>query len=419
MQAAPASLDPGDPSQGNPFASRSLLSLMFETLVSLDEQGKPQTALTSSWQAEPGNQRWKFLLRSGVTFQDGTSLTSDLVATSLRRANPTWKVFSDADAVVIERDVPAPDLPAELSLSRNSIAKREGTKIFGTGPFAITQWQPGKKLVLTARDDYWGGRAFVDMIEIDLGKNLREQMTSLDLGKAQVIDIAPEQAHRALAEGRHIESSSPVELIALVFRQSPLSSDDERQRKAIALSIDRGAMSTVLLQGAGEPAGSLLPSWMTGYSFVFPAAMDLEQARQVRSEIPHTTAWTLSYDPADPIARVIAERIVLNARDAGLGIQITAGSSADLRVVRIPLMSLDPQVALNELAAKLGIPQSTSTGSVDDLYGAENKLLQTQRVIPLLHLQTSFALSNTVKGWRTLRDGSWRVPDVWLAAEKP
>ena len=198
-----------------------------------------------------------------------------------------------------------------------------GGKISGTGPFAVSQWDPGKKLSLAARDDYWGGRAFLDAIEIDMGKNLREQMISLDLGKAQVIEVAPEQAHRATAEGRHVESSAPIELIALVFGRDPQSPEDARQRQALALSIDRELLNTVVLQGGGEPAGGLLPNWMTGYGFLFPASIDLALARQVRSEIPHTTSWTLGYDPADPVARVIAERIALNARDAGLGIQIT------------------------------------------------------------------------------------------------
>jgi ABC-type transport system substrate-binding protein len=419
MRAAPTSLDPAESNQME-FASRNLFRLMFDTLVSLDEQGKPEPALASSWQAEPGNQRWQFFLRGGVTFQDGAPVTADTVAASLRRTNPTWKVFSQGDAVVIERDSPAPDLPVELTLPRNSIVKRDGGKASGTGPFAISEWDPGKKLVLVARDEYWGGRTFLDAIEITMGKSLHDQMISVDLGKAQIIEVAPEQAHRATAEGRYVESSAPVELIALVFNRDPQSPEDGRQRQALALSIDRELLNMVVLQGGGEPAGGLLPNWMTGYGFLFPASIDLALARQVRSDIPHTTSWTLGYDPSDPTARVIAERIVLNARDAGLGMHLTSASGADLRLVRIPLISLDALIALNELAAELGLPQANfSSSSIDDLYGAEAKLLQSQRVIPLLHARVAYGVSGAVKNWRTMRDGSWRLSDVWLAAEKP
>jgi len=245
-------------------------------------------------------------------------------------------------------------------------------------------------------------------------------MISFDLGKTQVIEVAPDRAHRAGTEGRHVESSSPVELVALVFGRDPQSPEDGRQRQALALCIDRELLNTVVLQGGGEPAGGLLPNWMSGYGFLFPASMNLEQARQVRGEIPHTASWTLGYDPADATARVIAERIVLNARDAGLGMQITSAKNEDVRIVRVPLISVAPQIALGELAAELGLsrPKFAFT-SVDDLYDAENKVLQTQRVIPLLHLRTAYAVSNTVKDWRTVRDGSWRLSNVWLAPEKP
>jgi len=419
MRAAPTSLDPADSNQPDWFGLRNLSTLMFETLVSLDEQGKPEAALASSWQAEPGNQRWQFFVRHGVTFQDGAPVTPDAVAASLRRTNPTWKVFSEGEAVVIERDSPAPNLPAELSLPRNCIVRREGGKISGSGPFAISQWDPGKKLLLAAREDYWDGRAFLDAVEIEMGRPFREQAISFDLGKAQVIEVAPEQAHRATVEGR-VESSAPIELIALLFGHDPPSPEDGRQRQALALSIDRELLNTVVLQRGGEPAGGLLPNWMSGYGFLFPAAINLELARQVRSEIPHTTSWTLGYDPADPTTRSIAERIVLNARDAGLGLQITSANSADVRIIRVPLVSLDAQIALGEVAAGLGLPApKPPSNSVDDLYGAESKLLQSQRVIPLFHLRTAYAVSKTVKNWRTTGDGNWRLPNIWLGAGKP
>jgi len=419
MRAAPASLDPAISNQSTWLETRNISGLMFDTLVSLDEQGEPEPALARSWQAEPGNQRWQFFLRRGVTFQDGAPVTPEAVATSLRRTNPSWKVFPEGEAVIVERDSPAPNLPVELTLPRNSIVKRDGGKISGTGPFSVSEWEPGKKLVLAARDDYWNGRAFLDAIEITMAKSFREQLISFDLGKAQVIEVAPEQAHRATAEGRHAASSAPIELIALAFARDPQSPADGQQRQALALSIDRELLNTVVLQGGGEPAGGLLPNWMTGYGFLFPASVNLDLARQVRSGIPHTTSWTLGYDLADPTARVIAERIVLNARDAGLGMQVTSGSSADLRIVRIPLISLDARIALGELAAGLGLPQPKfASSAIDDLYSAEDKLLQSQRVIPLLHARATYGISGDVKNWRTAPDATWRLPNVWLA-EKP
>jgi len=419
VRATPISLDPADSGQPDSFVRRNLSRLIFDTLVRLDDRGRPQAALANSWQPEPGDQRWQFYIRHGVTFQDGAPVTSDAIAASLRVANPNWKVFPTGEAVVIECDSPAPDLPAELALPRNGIAKRDG-KLTGSGPFAITRWDPGKKLALTARDDYWGGRALVDSVEIEMGKNFREQMISLDLGKADLIEVAPEQAQRAAMEGRRVESSAPTELMALVFSRDRQSPEDGRLREALALSVDRGSMNTVLLQGGGEPAGGLLPNWMTGYAFLFPTDADLPRAHQARSEVRQAPAWTLGYDASDPVARNIAERIALNARDAGLALTLTTATAADVRLVRIPLPSLDAHIALTTVAGALGLPHPKVSGnSVHDLYVAETALLQSQRVIPLLRLRAASAMSGAVRNWTADRDGSWRLQDVWLGTEKP
>jgi peptide/nickel transport system substrate-binding protein len=416
LRAAPSSLEPN---QAEWAGAGNVLSLLFDTLVALDEQGRAQPALATAWQAESGNQRWQFSLRRGVTFPDGTPLTPEFVATSLRAVNSSWKVLSSGDTVIIERDSSAPELPAELALPRNSIVKREGGKVAGTGPYVITQWDPGKKLVVTAREDYWGGRPFLDSIAVEFGKSFREQMVAFDLGNTQVIEVAPEQAHRAATEGRHIETSSPIELVALVFNSDPQSVADSKQREALSLSIDRRLLSSVVLQNGGEPAGGLLPNWMTGYGFLFPVDVNLVRAQQERAEVPETSVWNLGLDGNDPIERVLAERIVLNARDAGLRLQLATGAS-DVRLVHVKVASLEPQAALANLATALSLsPPKFNSSSADDLYTAENTLLKSERVVPLLHLRTACAVSKTVKNWSEARNGAWRLPDVWLGAERP
>jgi ABC-type transport system substrate-binding protein len=420
MRDAPASLDPADSSQPDTLVLRSLSRLIFETLVILDTRGQPQPGLSPSWQTDPGNQRWQFNIRRGVRFHDGTAVSSDAVAASLRAASPDWKVFATGEAVVIECDIPTPNLSAVLALPRYGIAKRSGGKLTGSGPFAINRWDPGKKLTLTTRDDYWGGRAFVDSIEIEMGKNFREQMIALDLGKVDIVEVAPDQARRATLEGRRVGISAPEEWMALVFAHDSQSAEDGKLREALALSIDRASMNSVLLQGGGEPAATLLPNWMTGYAFLFPTAVDLERARQGRREGGQMPAWTLGYDASDPLVRVIAERIALNARDAGLTLQPANSPASEVRLVRIPLPSLDARVALTSLAARLGLPRPKFEGDpAASLYAAETGLLRSQRVIPLLHLRTAAAVSAKVRDWTEDRDGSWPLQNVWLETENP
>jgi ABC-type transport system substrate-binding protein len=245
-------------------------------------------------------------------------------------------------------------------------------------------------------------------------------MLALDLGRADLIEVAPEQAHRAAAEGRRVESSAPVELMALVFARDAPSTEAIRLRQALSFSIDRQALNSVLLQGGGEPAGALLPNWMTGYAFLFSTTADLAKANQVRSQLRPASPWTLSYDAADPVERVLAERIALNARDAGLQLQLTNSATADLRLVRTPIASLDRQVALTTLEAALGVPCSNfGADSAEDFYSAERRLLESRRVIPLLHARVSFGIGGTVRNWSAGPGGSWRLADVWLGAGKP
>jgi peptide/nickel transport system substrate-binding protein len=423
---APASLDPAESNRpGNPMLP-SLSRLVFDTLATVDARGQAQPALSPSWQADPSYQRWQFSIRRGVAFHDGTAVSSDAVAASLRNANPDWKVFATGEAVIVECNAPTPDLPAVLSLPRYGIAKRTGRNVVGSGPFAINRWEPGKKLALSARDDYWGGRAFLDSIEVEMGKSFREQMIALDLGKADLVEIAPDQARHAVLEGRRVASSPPTEWMGLVFSRDIQSAEDGKLREALALSIDRDSMNNVLLQGGGEPAGTLLPGWMSGYAFLFPTAIDLQRARQARDAVRQVPPWTLGYEASDPLARVITERIALNARDAGLTLQTTATAAADIRLVRLPMPSLDAWVALTELARGLGLPQPKfdvdrvqQSANASTAYAAESALLQSQRAIPLLHLRTAVALGTKVKGWREDPDGSWRLQDVWLETGKP
>jgi ABC-type transport system substrate-binding protein len=420
MRAAPMSLDPADRTQPDAVARHSVTMLMFDTLVTMDESGRIQPSLATSWQGSPGNQRWQFRLRRGVKFQDGTPMSAEIAATSIREANPTWNVTADADSVVIERESPDPELLAELALSRNAIAKRNSDNApIGTGPFHIVDWQPGKRLALAAEENCWRGRPFLDAVEIEMGRSFRDQMTALELGKADLVEVAPEQTHRISQDGRRLASSAPVELLALLFARDVTSPDEKLLREALALSVERGSIRSVLLQGAGQPAASILPNWMSGYGFVFPTDADLPRARHAREQVRAIPTWTVGYDGSDPMARLLAERIALNAKDAGLSLQPTSASAADLKLVRIPLASTDPWITLASVATLAGMPTGKEGGSVEDLYASETALLAAGRVIPLFHLPVSYAASGALKNWALRPDGSWTLADAWLIAGRP
>jgi ABC-type transport system substrate-binding protein len=419
MHAAPATLDPADSRVPDSFARRTMSSMLFDTLVTWND-GRAKPGLSESWQSTKGNQRWQFHLRRGVKFHDGTPLTSEIAAASLRFANPAWTVRADGDSVIVDCDDPNPEMLAEMALSRNAIVKRDSEeKVSGTGPFHIVDWQPGKKLTLAAEEECWRGRPFLDGVEIEMGRSFRDQATALEVGRADLVEVAPEQAHHfSPAKGRLV-SSAPAELMALAFARDASSPDEKLLREALGLSVDRGSIHSVLLQGAGQPAGSLLPTWISGFGFVFSSQADLQKARQLRDQVHTARVWTIGYDASDPLARLLAERIALNAKDAGLSLVPTAVEAGDLRLMRIPLASSDPWISLDGIAAQAGLPKAKNNGaSVDELFAAEQAALATQRVAPLFHLPAYYAANASLREWALRMDGSLDLANAWLGAAK-
>jgi len=416
IEESPQSLDPA---QADSPALRSLNRLVFENLVRLDDRGRLRPSLAVSWQGDPGDQRWRFEVRRGVTFSDGTPLDAAAVAASVRAANPQWKVVALEDLVMIESDARDRNLPAELALSRNSIVRRDNGRATGTGLYTLAKFDAaGKRFTLAANDQYWAGRPFLDSIEVDFGKSYRDQMMLLELGKSDLIELGPEEIHPAQSSNRTVASSLPQELMCLVFSRESQSDAETHLRNALARSIDSSALANVVFQGGGEPTGALVPNWLSGYGFVFApeTAAGNGQGRAPDARVP----WTLGYDAWDPAAHLVADRILLNARDAGIKLETRSSGNADLRLARLSLPSLAPQVALSELARELHLPlPAFDDPSIRALYSAENALLKTQRVIPLVHLRSAAAISPMVQAVTLGRDGGWDLEDTWLRAGHP
>jgi hypothetical protein len=156
---------------------------------------------------------------------------------------------------------------------------------------------------------------------------------------------------------------------------------------------------------------------MTGYSSVFSTQTNAQIARALLAE-SRQPSLTLSYDPRDPQAQLIAERIALGARGIGLTLQVSLSGPEDIRLVRITLPSPDPATSLREAARELGLPPPTvRSNAVEDLYQAERKLLDQHAVIPLFHLPVASAAGRRVRDWEPDPTGTWRISEVWLEAD--
>jgi ABC-type transport system substrate-binding protein len=294
-------------------------------------------------------------------------------------------------------------------------AATAGGDAVGTGPYRLEK-RDGDHFLLRANDDYWDGRPYVDSIELVTGRNARDQLGDFTLDRADVIELSNDQLRRAQQDRLRTDLSHPAETLYVAVNSTKPELRDLRLRQALSLAIDRGAIHNVIFQRQGEVAGGLLPNWMTGYAFLFPAQQDVSRARQLRGEMGNVPPITIAYDISDASERLVAERIALNVRDAGINMQAVAGNgSADLKLKRVALSSSDPATALNSIVEQLGLMPPANSTNLESLYNNERAAVQTYMAIPLVHLPKIAAMKDRVHNWTTTPIGTWHLDDIWVA----
>jgi peptide/nickel transport system substrate-binding protein len=424
-----------------PATRDRMAGLLFETLTSVDEQGRVHPRLASSWRPDAGRRIWQFRLRL-ANFHDGSPLTAADVAASLNRTGgPFRSTAADRQTVTVEGLSAIPHLPEMLAMERFAIVKRapEGT-LLGTGPYKLNEWQPGGERALFAtNEDYWGGRAFPEAMEFQMGGSLREQLLQRQLGPYSAAELGVDQLHAIEQTGQNLDRSRPADLLVIVFLlpDAPLKPGkkpiDPKIREALADSLDRATINNALLQKKGAPASGLLPQWLTGYEFMLPGTQDRDRARRLTAAASSSAPITLAYDFSDPVSKLVAERVALDAREVAITVRpygeshvntksARAGLSADAVLLRLPLPSLEPSVALATVAGDLGLDDNTaallSASRPEDLFELERKTLENFRVIPVARLSQAVWLNSNLHNWQQLPTGDWDMDQVWVELEK-
>lgn len=430
--------------EDHPAARDRMAALAFETLTEIDAQGHLRPMLASSWHADTAKRVWQFRLRL-ANFHDGTVLTAADAAASLAKSNPVWKYSApDRQTITIETPSPVQHVPEMLALPKYAIIKRQADAsgavvLAGTGSYKLTQWQAGERAQFTANEDYWGGRPFADTIEFQLGASLRDQLMDRQLGSFAATELGIDQLRTVEQNNQTVTLSRPSDLLAIVFLQPDSGGKpgkkpvDPRIREALGLAMNRAAISNVLFQRKGVPASGLLPQWLTGYEFMFGGATNLDRARELRADAAAFVVINpiaLAYDFADPQAKLVAERIAVDAREAGIVVQPYAEShinsktarnaiNPDAVLLRVPLESVDPQTALAARIDDLGLFQESSQAILgatrpEDLFEIEHKLLAGNRVVPVAHIPQALWLNNNAHNWQQLVTGAWQLDQLWV-----
>lgn len=310
------------------------------------------------------------------------------------------------------------------------------------GTFRISEWVPGKSLTLVANDDCPEGRPFVDSIEITMGRAAKDRMLDLELDKTDFIEIPQDLARHAADAGIRISESKPDELVALLFLHPEFHAPaPEELRRALALAVDRSAIVNFVLQKTGEPAGGLLPQWLSGTAFLFSTAADLavakKQAEEIRAQNATWTQAVLGYDSGDSMEQKVAERIAVDAREAGIAVTPApvpvAGSSSNdaianlprglnVRIVRWRIGSGEPGAAMTEYlqsfqgpASSTGVCAIPKSPGAEAIYLCEQAIVDTHEIVPVAFLPQVYGLSARVRDWQPPNPGErWPLADVWL-----
>jgi hypothetical protein len=145
----------------------------------------------------------------------------------------------------------------------------------------------------------------------------------------------------------------------------------------------------------------------------------------------------LGYDSGDSLEQSLAERIVVNAREAGIRL-IAQGSSEkpsgpasyDGRLMRLRMPSPHPRAALVNTMAAIGpiigpiagleLAPPAEGASAQQIYEVERGIVESYRVIPLVWLPQVYGVGARVRDWKAPAAGEgWPLADVWLEQESP
>src|SRR5690606_18598055 len=191
VSSEPSALDPHYHNLGPNNATKQHL---FDALIEQDAKQRLQPGLAESWEALDDT-TWRFDLREGVKFHDGTDFDAEDVIYSIERvpnvpnSPSSFSIYTtsiesmeaqDPHTLIIRTPGPRPLLPVELSniaiLSKETAEGSNGgdwpkTEDFnngklavGTGPYRFEEFVKGDRLVLTKNADYWGGEPEWDKV---------------------------------------------------------------------------------------------------------------------------------------------------------------------------------------------------------------------------------------------------------------
>jgi peptide/nickel transport system substrate-binding protein len=303
-----------DPATRQETVQLSFLSNIYEPLARRNRDLGLEPALATSWE-QTSPTVWRFHLRPGVKWQDGSPFTADDVVFTLKRIlapdssmrapmSPVKEARKIDDLTVdFETFVPDPIfLQGQTNLLIMSKAWCEAHNAtepvnigaadnyalhyaMGTGPFSLVSREPGSKTVVEKNPLWWDKPEHnLDRVEFNVISSAPTRVAALLSGEMDMIYTVPPQdiARIKQTDGLKLLQTPELRTIYLGFNQTrdELQSSnikgknpfkDIRVREAVALAIDEPAIASRVMLGLGHPTWEMWGPGVNGYN----AALDV------------------------------------------------------------------------------------------------------------------------------------------------
>ena len=265
------SLDPATYSNDFMFATSYAV---FSTLVEIGPDGTAQPDLAESFEPSADAASWTFRLRDDATFSDGKTVRAADVISSIRHhmgegsksgvkslLDQISDIRADGDKVVIfDLKAGSADFPLilndyHLTIRQDMDGRIDPDSRIGSGGYVIESFEPGVRIELVRRDDYWKqGRAHFDRVVLLKVGDPAARMNALVTGEVDLIDrpdlktlplMARNPNLRVHTQNGTLHYTMPMNVTAAPF-------DDVNVRMALKHAIDRQAIVDKILLGYGS-----------------------------------------------------------------------------------------------------------------------------------------------------------------------
>lgn len=302
--------------QNQGSASMILNATLHRGLVQYDAEGEIVPALAEDWDVED-QQVFTFHLRDGLTFHDGSELTSEDVKATLEYIadkDNSAKLYAAAsgiesietpDETTVEVQLSAPDAAflsflADVSgaiLPSESLGQ-EGPTYVGAGPFQYVSYEQGSNFVVEAFDDYYAADdVSLDGVEFQIMADQTARDNALLSGSVDAISFVGWNSYDQVEQNDSLvldRTEGPfMYLVFNTTEDSPFS--DPLVRQAVAYAVDRQGVIDSALAGQGQPLNGMpIPENSEYYDAQYADyyEQDLDKARELLAEAGYPDGFT-------------------------------------------------------------------------------------------------------------------------------